>query len=378
MIPINSRKKTIVCLSSLVVTSLLVGCSGSSSESGLPDSSGSSSESENVTDAGTSDSATDNPSETDAGTTGAANTTASNDICTPSTRLLATSEKPFLGNIFRPETPTDERFHQLWNQVTPENATKWNAIESTRDVMDWSALDDANTFAQNYNYSFKFHTLIAGDNEPDWISVLNDADQLIELTQWFDEVAARYPEPAQIDVVSEPISSIPSYSDALGGEGATGWDWVIRAFELARTRFPNSELILNDYKVAQSDTSGAQFLELASLLKQRNLIDAIGIEGHFLEDTDAATIKTRLDLVAELALPLYLADLDINISNDADQLDKIKTLVPAFYEHPAVNGLTFWGYRENQLWRSDAFLLSQLETDRPALDWLECYAGLGN
>jgi len=244
--------------------------------------------------------------------------------------------------------------------------------------MDWSALDDANTFAQNYNYSFKFHTLIAGDNEPDWISVLNDADQLIELTQWFDEVAARYPEPAQIDVVSEPISSIPSYSDALGGEGATGWDWVIRAFELARTRFPNSELILNDYKVAQSDTSGAQFLELASLLKQRNLIDAIGIEGHFLEDTDAATIKTRLDLVAELALPLYLADLDINISNDADQLDKIKTLVPAFYEHPAVNGLTFWGYRENQLWRSDAFLLSQLETDRPALDWLECYAGLGN
>ena len=63
-------------------------------------------------------------------------------VCTPSPRAT-TDTRPYLGNLYRTETANDERFHQLWNQVTPENAGKWNAIEAQRDSMNWSALDDA-------------------------------------------------------------------------------------------------------------------------------------------------------------------------------------------------------------------------------------------
>lgn len=299
-----------------------------------------------------------------------------NQTCIPSARLQNLGSQPFLGNIYRPETQSDERFHQLWNQVTPENAGKWEAVETSRGVMDWVVLDDAVEFADSYDYGFKFHTLIAAGNTPAWLSGLSTVEQTQEITQWFDEVAARYPNLKQIDVVSEPISLPPSYIDALGGAGVTGWDWVITAFELARVRFPNSELLLNDYKVAVNEQSSADFLELVVLLQERELIDGIGVEGHFLEDTEASTVKTNLDKLSGFNLPVYLADLDVNIADDQLQLETLKALFSVFYEHPAIDGLTFWGYRENQLWRTDAYLLSAEEIDRPALDWLECYVGL--
>jgi len=338
-----------------------------------------------TSDSGMTDSDASGSGMTDSGSTAAGDSGSgesgvvdNNSVCSPSPRLLAAEPLPYLGNIYRPETATDERFHSLWNQVTPENAAKWNAVEATRDVMDWAVLDDAHAFANNFNYPLKFHTLLAANNEPAWLAELPADEQLLEITQWFDEVAARYPSLAQIDVVSEPVSSQPGYINALGGSGVTGWDWVIQSFELAQTRFPDSDLLLNDYKVAAGDSSSTAFLQLATLLKQRNLIDGVGIEGHFLESTPVDAIENRLSMLAELDLPVYLADLDLNLVDDAEQLDKMKAVFPLFYEHEAMQGLTFWGYRENQLWRSDAFLLRQDESDRPALDWLECYVGLEN
>ena len=40
-----------------------------------------------------------------------------------------------------------------------------------------------------------------------------------------------------------------NYIEALGGDGATGWDWIINAFTLARQYFPNAKLMLNDYSI---------------------------------------------------------------------------------------------------------------------------------
>jgi len=333
----------------IILSSQLFACSSS----GSPDTSSTDTSADLATATGGTNGESDNSG---GGETGGVTTAGSAGVeCTASTRVV-TDDVPYVGNIFRPTTPSDERFHMLWNQVTPENSGKWFNVEASRDLMTWDVLDDAINYASDFNYTFKLHTLIAGQNTPTWIEGLSAAEQEEEIIEWFDEVSTRYPDIQQVDVVSEPVSEQPSYKDALGGDGDTGWDWVIRAFELARTRFPNSELILNDYKVSATDETGPAFLELVALLQARGLVDGVGVEGHFLEETDAVTIQAKLDKLVALDIPIYLSDLDINEADDQVQLEKIQALFPVFFDNTAVKGLTFWGYRENQLWRVFIFI----------------------
>ncbi len=63
--------------------------------------------------------------------------------------------------------------------------------------------------------------------------------------------------------MNEPLHAPPSYAFALGGAGATGWDWVIKSFEMARAHFPKSELILNDYSVLSLDNAPVATVPLA-------------------------------------------------------------------------------------------------------------------
>src|SRR5690606_12065741 len=118
-----------------------------------------------------------------------------------------------------------------------------------RDVMDWSGLDQAYQFAKQHGFRFKLHTLIWGQQAPAWLNELPAAVQLEEIEEWMALLAARYPDVDSIDVVNEPLHAPPAFTEALGGAGETGWDWVVKSFELARSYFPKAELLLNDYQV---------------------------------------------------------------------------------------------------------------------------------
>src|SRR6185436_9777378 len=131
--------------------------------------------------------------------------------------------------------PQDYALLLNWfNQVTPENAGKWGSVEATRDVMNWQPLYDAYNFAKTHHLPFKFHTLIWGQQAPAWITSLPADQQLAEIDQWMAAVAARYPDIDFIDVVNEPINTANAFRDALGGPGTTGYDWVIKSFQMAR------------------------------------------------------------------------------------------------------------------------------------------------
>ena len=153
---------------------------------------------------------------------------------------LAENKCKFLGNVIPGTTPAD--FKNYWNQVTPENAGKWGSVEATRDEMNWTALDNAYNFAKENNLPFKQHTLVWGQQQPSWIGALSPEEQKEEVEEWIKAFCERFPETDFIDVVNEPLHAVPNYSPALGGAGATGWDWVIWSFEKARQYCPNANL----------------------------------------------------------------------------------------------------------------------------------------
>ena len=299
-----------------------------------------------------------------------------NTASTPPERVFVSIDNKFIGTA---PGGTEDYEHLLtyFNQLTPENAGKWGSVESERDVMNWEALDTAYYFAQENALPFKFHTLLWGQQQPEWLVDLAPEEQLAEIEEWMSLVAGRYSDLTMIEVVNEPLHAPPAYIEALGGVGETGWDWVVTGFELAREYFPEAQLILNDYQILHLPEFTDDYLEIINILQERGLIDAIGLQAHFLERADVPVVAANLDTLAATGLPIYISEFDLNLANDAWHANVFQALFTLFWEHPAVAGVTHWGHLEDSVWRPNAFLIRQDDSTRPALDWLVCYLAGG-
>jgi len=280
---------------------------------------------------------------------------------------IADDKCKFLGNIISGSTPSD--FTKYWNQVSPENAGKWGSTEPTRDNMNWAQLDNAYQTAKSNGLPFKQHTFVWGQQQPNWIGTIPTAEQKEEVEEWIKLFCERFPDTDFIDVVNEPLHATPVYDQALG----TGWNWVIWTFEKARQYCPKAKLILNDYNIVSSNESTTAYIALINMLKEKNLIDIIGEQGHFLETTPIATIKSNLNRLHATGLPIHISEFDVNIANDTEQRTKYQELFPALWEHAGVQGITLWGYRQGEIWRENAYLVRSDGTERPAMTWLKTY-----
>jgi endo-1,4-beta-xylanase len=289
---------------------------------------------------------------------------------------LADGHGKYLGNLhYQGQIPAN--FDYYWNQVTPENSGKWASCEQNRDDFNyWSWLDTAYGHAKDNGYPFKEHTMVWGHSsgEPAWMSGLSESEQLEEVIEWFEAVAERYPDIDMVDVVNEPLHDQPGYKNALGGDGATGWDWVIWSFEKAREVFPNAQLILNEYNILNYSNETQAFLQIVDLLQSRGLIDGIGCESHSLENIPVSTIQQNLNTLAATGLDIYISELELR-GDDQTQLSLYQNIFPILYEHPSVKGVTLWGYIQGEMWRNEAYLVSSGGVERPAMHWLKEYFG---
>ena len=290
----------------------------------------------------------------------------------------------FIGSAYGAYASTGGNFTNYWTQLTPENAGKWESVGNSTDTTrwNWGGLDAAYNYAKNNDLIFKDHCLIWGAQQPSWISGLDSAQQYHYIETWIRMVGERYPDMDMIDVVNEPLNGHQppdggngraNYKNALGGNGATGWDWIVNSFKLARKYLPNAKLLINDYGILNSNSSTDAYIKIINILKDRNLIDGIGCQAHGFENTSAATIKANLDKLAATGLPIYISELDINIANDNQQKTKYQELFPVMWKHPGVKGITIWGYIEGLTWRTSTYLVRSNGTARPALLWIADY-----
>ena len=296
-------------------------------------------------------------------------------ISLPVSAQMAASKAKFVGNVIAGYVPGD--YGNLWNQVTPENSTKWGAVESTRNAMNWTQADLAYNYAKSRGFKFKMHTLVWGSQEPAWVKNLDATSQRVEIEQWMRLSCERYPDSWAIDVVNEPLHAVPSYKNALGGDGATGWDWVITSFRLARQYCPRAKLLLNEYATELDGSKRAKIKTIASLLKSRGLIDGVGLQAHFftLDYMNASQMKAALDDYATLGVDIYISELDLkgSANTDASQKAKYEELFPVMWNHASVKGITLWGYKVGETWSSGTGLLNANGSERPALTWLKSY-----
>jgi endo-1,4-beta-xylanase len=289
---------------------------------------------------------------------------------------MAAGKTKWVGNIWY-DGSEPLKFSTYWNQLTPENAGKWASVEGTRGQMNWSQLDAMYNYCKSKGYPFKEHCFVWGAQQPSWLSSLSAADQAAEVEDWIRQYGQRYPNTDYIDVVNEMFHNTPVYKDAIGGNGSTGWDWVVWAFQKARQYCPNAKLLINEYNVIEGYTAVSDYANLANILKASGLIDGIGVQCHGLESTNLTDVTNRLNqLGSSTGLPIYVSELDLDFGTDETaQSNRYAQLFPVLYENANVAGITLWGYIEGHHWRANAWILHADGTERPALTWMKNYLG---
>ncbi len=210
-------------------------------------------------------------------------------------------------------------------------------------------------FCKENGIGMRGHTLVWHTQVPDWFfreGYTNDGayvdrdTMLMRMESYIRQVLTFTQEnyPGVIycwDVVNEAVEiAVGSYETESGfkvrtqsGDGRNlwydviGWDYWVKAFEYARKyAAPDVKLFYNDYNTFMSEKTDA-ICKLASYLKERGLIDGIGMQGYmdlsFPNIYGSSSFATALTRFGKLGLEVQITELSISCpDNSAESYEK--------------------------------------------------------
>jgi len=267
--------------------------------------------------------------------------------------------------------------------VTPGNDMKWQVVEPTQGVFDWTGADNLVAFAKANNQLVRGHTLCWHNQLPDWLTtgVANgtiSSSQLSGLLQRhvYTEVGRYRGRIWQWDVCNEFLTdTTPSQIDPNNFWIANAGPGIIAdAFRWARQADPQALLFYNDYNIGGEDGTNAKF-DAAFALAQQLLgegvpIDGIGIQGHL--DTQYGWSPQRLqadiEQFASLGLKVAITEADVRtfVNNATDQVPtdnlaqfaqpfEFSEMMKAALAVPELISFTVWGFTDADSWVPGTF-----------------------
>lgn len=101
--------------------------------------------------------------------------------------------------------------------------------------------------------------------------------------------------------------------------------------------------------------------------------DGVGFQGHFIDAWNGVTtnyqgIYDKIDRFARFGLPLRVTEFDIAVGNDeALQATLMNNYLTVIFSHPAIEGITMWGFWEGSFHMPEAALYRNDWSEKPAL-----------
>ena len=298
----------------------------------------------------------------------------------PAVAQISSNPYKFLGNITIGGSVEAgggvPSYYTLWNQITCENESKWSSVEGSRGNFNWNGSDNAFNYAKSHNFTYKFHALVWGAQYPGWLENLSPKERFAAYVNWFDHAKEKYNTLPMIDVVNEAVGmhqkGNPMVKESLGGGGKTGYDWLIKAFDMAYERWPDAILIYNDYNSIQYDID--PYIDLVRTLRDAGApIDAYGNQSHAVANMNSTSLSNALNKQQDaLQMPMFITELDIDIADDAQQKAQYQQVLPVMWEAPYCAGVTLWGYVLGRTWVDNSGLYRN-GVERPAMTWIKEY-----
>jgi len=108
-------------------------------------------------------------------------------LCAVVIVMLATrtvqAEEPtkFLGSIWQNKNKADDAlFGTVFDQITPENCGKWEAVERVRGMRVWTNVEAMVRFAGQRNMVVKHHGFVWGQQQPVWTQKAGDMTNAVD------------------------------------------------------------------------------------------------------------------------------------------------------------------------------------------------------
>ena len=240
-----------------------------------------------------------------------------------------------------------------FNAVTPENEMKWDTTEPSRGNFNFGPGDQIVSHAAAHGQRMRGHTLVWHSQLPGWVGSIRDANTLRSvmnnhITTVMNHYKGRI---YSWDVVNE------AFADGGSGQHRSsvfqnllGDGFIEQAFRTARSADPAAKLCYNDYSIENwSDAKTQGVYRMVRDFKARGVpIDCVGFQSHFGTGGPPASFQTTLSNFAALGVDVQITELDIAQASPTAYANTVRACMNV----PRCNGITVWGIRDSDSWRS--------------------------
>ncbi|MFI7637095.1 endo-1,4-beta-xylanase [Nonomuraea sp. NPDC049400] len=252
-----------------------------------------------------------------------------------------------------------------FNQVTAENAMKWDATEPSQGQFNFSGADAIVNFATQNNMQVHGHTLVWHSQTPSWVQNLGASAMRTAMQNHISQVVGHYannPAVVSWDVVNEVFDDSGNLRTSFW-YNTLGQSYIADAFRAARAADPDARLCINDYNTEGINAKSTAIYNLVSSLRQQGVpVDCVGFQGHLaIQYGFPNDFQQNLQRFAALGVQVRITELDVRMvmprdaTKDATQATYYRNVVNACLAVTACAGVTIWGFTDKYSWVPDTF-----------------------
>ncbi|MCA2219555.1 endo-1,4-beta-xylanase [Wangella sp. NEAU-J3] len=240
-----------------------------------------------------------------------------------------------------------------FNSVTAENEMKWDATEPSQGRFTYTNGDRILNHARANGKSVRGHALLWHAQQPPWAQSLSGTALRNAAINHVTQVATYYRGKIHSwDVVNEAFADGNSGGRRDSNLQRTGNDWIEAAFRAARAADPAAKLCYNDYNTDGINAKSTGIYNMVRDFKARGVpIDCVGLQSH-LGTTIDSTYQANIQRFADLGVDVQITELDVQ--QGGNQANIFATVTRACLAVPRCTGITVWGVRDCDSWRTGA------------------------
>ncbi|KAI9049174.1 hypothetical protein LZ554_007021 [Drepanopeziza brunnea f. sp. 'monogermtubi'] len=257
-----------------------------------------------------------------------------------------------------------------FGQLTPENSMKWESLQGTEGTFEFADADYLVDWAMSKKKLVHGHALLWHTQLPKWVSDMNDANTLTKVLQThISTVVGRWAGKIHAwDVANEVLEEDGTLRTTTVWGRVLGDNLIPIAFEAAKAADPTAKLYINDYNMDKADNP--KVIGMAARVKEWLAagvpIDGIGTQAHIKAGQGPDAAGALKVLATSGVSEITITELDIIGAAPSDYV----AVTQACLDEPLCVGITVWGVRDTDSWRSwnTPLLFDENWMPKPAYD----------